>query len=235
MKMKFIYPVIVLVIFANSINIYGVSEKKETRKVASFSELGLSISADVYISQGNKTELIIEGDGNTIEHIETEVSGGKLKIKYDTRNTWKYKKVKIYISSPNWEGIYVAGSGNITNQTAIEGKQMEIAVSGSGDINIDDLKATKIGIRVSGSGDISLKGRDKTESMEVSISGSGDVDASGIFVDKVNVRISGSGGARVYAETDIKVSISGSGSIYYKGNALIDARISGSGKVKNFE
>ncbi|MCD6597476.1 MAG: DUF2807 domain-containing protein [Bacteroidales bacterium] len=235
MKIKFIYSAIVLVILASSINVYGVSEKKETRKVASFSELGLSILADVYISQGNKTELIIEGDENTIEHIETKISGGKLKITYDTRNSWKYKKVKIYISSPNWEGIYMAGSGNITNQTAIEGEQMDIAVSGSGDITIDDLKAVKIGIRISGSGDISLKGSDKTESLEVSISGSGDVDVSGIFTDKAKVRISGSGGAKVYAETDLEVSISGSGSVYYKGNALIDARISGSGKVKNFE
>ncbi len=235
MKMKFIYSSIVLVFFASSINTYGVSEKKETRKVASFSELGLSISADVYISQGNKTELIIEGDENTIEHIETEVSGGKLKITYDTRNTWKYKKVKIYISSPTWEGIYVAGSGNITNQTAIEGKEMDIAVSGSGDITIDDLKATTIGIRISGSGDISLKGHNKTESLGIGISGSGDVDASGILTDAVKVRISGSGGAKVYAETDLEVSISGSGSVYYKGSALIDAHISGSGKVKNFE
>ena len=235
MKMKFIFPAIVLVILTSSVNVYGVSDKKETRKIASFSELGLSISADVYITQENKTTLIIEGDENTIEHIETEVSGGKLKIKYDTRNTWRYKKVKIYISSPNWEGIYVAGSGNITNQSVIEGKQMDIAVSGSGDITIDDLEAVKIGIRISGSGDISLKGRKKAESLEISISGSGDVDVSGIVTDKVKVRISGSGGAKVYAENDLQVSISGSGSVYYKGNALIDARISGSGEVKNFE
>jgi hypothetical protein len=235
MRRESLWMSLIFYILAGSMNIYGAIQNKETRNVTSFSELGLSISADVYISQGNKTELIIEGDAKTLKHIETKISGDVLKIKYDSWNSWKYKKVKIYITSPNWEGIYLSGSGSITNKTVLNGKKMSISVSGSGIISVDQLSMKQVQVRVSGSGDVKLGGKDKADLMSISISGSGDVDASGIPVEEANVRISGSGGAKVFTEGDLKVSISGSGNVYYKGSALIDARISGSGKVKKLE
>jgi hypothetical protein len=58
--------------------------------------------------------------------------------------------VKIYITSPNWEGIYLSGSGSITNKTVINGKKMSISVSGSG--NVYYKGSVLIDARISGSG-----------------------------------------------------------------------------------
>ena len=237
MKSRIITIALLVAFSIGGLNSFAATEKKENRKVSSFSSLSLSISADVYIKQGSKTEVIIEGDANTLENIETVVSQGNLKIKYESRwSSWsKNKKVKVYVTSPDWEGVSVSGSGNVVSESAIEGDDFNMAVSGSGNIKINDLSANDLEARISGSGNINVAGSKKANSLEISISGSGDFDGIGLAIDKVEVRISGSGGAKVYAESELNASVSGSGDIYYKGNALIDAKVSGSGKVRNVE
>ncbi|MDX2443877.1 MAG: head GIN domain-containing protein [Bacteroidales bacterium] len=237
MKSKIILASMLIAFSLVSISSFAASEKKENRKVSSFSSLSLSISADVYITQGSKTEVILEGDANTLDNIETEVSNGNLKIKYDSKwSSWsKTKKVKVYVTSPDWDGISVSGSGNVAGNSAIEGSEFSMAVSGSGNIKLSDLSATELEARISGSGNIQIAGSKKANSLEISISGSGDYDGIGLAVDEASIRISGSGGAKVWAESKLNASVSGSGDVYYKGNAQIDARVSGSGKVRNVD
>lgn len=235
MKSKIIVAMLLMTFSFISLSSFSADEKKENRKVSSFKSLSLSISADVYITQGSKTEVILEGDPKTLEHIETKVSQGNLKIKYDSWRSNRYKKVKIYVTSPNWEGVNVSGSGNVVSKSAIKSDEFTMTLSGSGRISIENLSANELEARISGSGDIDVAGPKKAGSLEISISGSGDYDGIDLAVDKVDIRISGSGSARVFAESELKASVSGSGDIYYKGNALIDARISGSGKVRSVE
>ena len=224
---------VVLTTFLAGINSFAAPDKEDKRNVGKFDALALSVSADVEVSQGSKTELILVGDPATLEHIVTVVEGGKLKIKYDTRR-WpsKYQKVKISISSPDWEEIGVSGSGTIKNLTLIQGSELGLAVSGSGMIDLDQLVFDDVSARISGSGDIQIAGSKVADNLRRAISGSGDVDASELKVQKAVVKISGSGDASVYAESRLEVSVSGSGDVSYYGNATVDARISGSGNVR---
>jgi hypothetical protein len=207
---------------------------REDRQVKSFTKVSLSVSAEVYLTQDNKTSLTLEGDPETIEHIETYVDNGTLKIKYDQWRMRNYKKVVIRISAPEYEGLYVAGSGDMIARDGIAGDGMDLALSGSGRIHIASLKVGRIEASISGSGDIELGGDDSASSLDVSISGSGSFDASDLPVGNISLRISGSGNARVYATGTLEARISGSGDVYYKGDAQIDARISGSGKVRSY-
>ena len=218
--------------FLAGLNSYAAQDKEENRNVGKFNALGLSISADVEISQGSKTELIIVGDPATLKHIKTVVEGGKLKIKYDKSWSLKFKKVKISITSPDWKEIAVSGSGTVRNVTPIQESELSLAVSGSGLIKLNQLVSDDVSTRISGSGDIQISGSKSASNLSVAISGSGDVDASEFKVEKAVVKISGSGDASVYAESRLEVSVSGSGDVSYYGNATVDARISGSGDVK---
>lgn len=216
--------------FLAGVNTYAAQDKEEKRSVGKFNSLGLSISADVEISQGSKTELILVGDPATLKHIKTYVERGKLKIKYDKPWPAKFKKVKVLITSPNWEGIAVAGSGTVRNLTPIQESELNLAVSGL--IKLDQIISDDVSAKISGSGDIHISSSKSASKLGIAISGSGDVDASEFKVDKVKVKISGSGDASVYAESRLEVTISGSGDVSYTGNATVDARISGSGNVR---
>lgn len=217
-----------IILFSTSL----YAQKKETRNVGDFSYVSMGINADVTIKQGSKTELIIEGDAEDLEEIETVVSGNKLKIR-DENNSWwgnNRSKVKIYITLKEFTGASVSGSGEVVSSGVLKGGNIDLGVSGSGDLELD-LDVLDIDCGISGSGGIYLKGKGKTSTL--SISGSGKLDAAYFEVETVSIRISGSGSAYVNVSKEIESRISGSGTIRYKGEPdKVSNHSSGSGSLK---
>lgn len=216
-----------------SITSFGMSkvEQKEKRNVGTFNSIGLAISADLYLKQGSNREVVIEAGEDMLEKIITEVKNGKLIVRYDTRKYFKYPRVKVYITSPEINGLSISSSGDIIAETAIKANEIDLSISGSGEIHIDVLDANKATVGISGSGNIFLGGTNTLDDLELAISGSGDLEADKLKTENFNGRISGSGSCRISVSSTLYAKISGSGKIYYTGNPQIDASISGSGKV----
>lgn len=207
------------------------SYAQENRKVGSFTEIGLSISADVYFTQATETTVRVEGNPEDIAKVITEVNGDKLRIRKKTSSGPFKSKIKVFVTAPNLEDIGVSGSGSFYIQENFETEGIELAVSGSGDIIIKNMKAGHVEMAVSGSGEIEIAGPG-CDKIEIGISGSGEVHASNFEAKKAEVHISGSGEAKVFVSEKLESRVSGSGEVYYKGNPLVDASASGSGRTK---
>lgn len=209
------------------------AQKRETRNVSGFTSIGLSISADVYLSQTNDFKVEIEAPADYLEEIETIVDGDVLKIKNKNHFNFEFgdKKVKVYISMPKVTGLSISGSGDILAQTAIKTEDLKVKISGSGDVKIENLSVKNLDMAISGSGDIFMAGTDVAESATYAISGSGDIKNEGLQCKKVEVHVSGSGDVKVWVVDDLKMRISGSGDVYYKGRPIIDSKSSGSGEL----
>ena len=207
------------------------AQKKETRKVDDFTYVSMGVNADVTIKQGSINEVILEGDEETLENIETYVSDNKLKIRTENNSWFKsMQKIKIYITIKDFTGLSVSGSGEVISQGNIKGDNVDLNVSGSGNIDLS-LVATDVDCGISGSGSIHLKGDGKTAAL--SISGSGKLDAAEFEVETMSIRISGSGGASIYATKEIDSRISGSGTVRYKGEPdKLSNHSSGSGRLR---
>lgn len=205
------------------------SQNKETRDVGKFNTIGLAINAELYLSQGSGHEVIIEAPEDQLAKIETEVKNGNLKIKTESWRT-KFKNVKIWVTMPDVNGLYMSGSGKLMAETPIKSNDLEIRVSGSGKVKISELSGEELGISISGSGDVYLGG--SAEEIGLSISGSGGLHAADLKVSEVDARISGSGSCSVDAIDELDASISGSGRVTYYSNPQVNASVSGSGKVK---
>lgn len=210
----------------------GFSQKKETRDVAEFSGISLGIPAELYLSQGSPQQLVIQASEDELAAIETVVKDGHLKIRTDKIHT-KFKDVKIWVTVAEVEELGVSGSGKILAVSALKSDELELHVSGSGKIKMDELSNKEIEVAISGSGSIHLAGTG--DEMEVSISGSGSCMAAGFEVDECEVRVSGSGKSEVKATGELEAAISGSGRVIYWGDPEVDARVSGSGKVVSGE
>ncbi|MEF8811627.1 MAG: head GIN domain-containing protein [Bacteroidales bacterium] len=209
------------------------NDKKENREVSAFSKISMSVSGDLYLTQGDEYKLEIEGDEDLLDDIETTVKNGRLKIKHNKpfRFSWNNKKVKIYVTTKEVEELSLSGSGNIIARTPISTEDVQFNVSGSGEIKIDELEAANINASISGSGDIRLAGRNSGGSLDISISGSGELHASDLRLRRAEISISGSGSCDVHVTENLEADVSGSGKVRYNGNPVIDADISGSGKV----
>lgn len=214
-------------------NVSGQTSR-ETRTTGSFTEISLSISADVVLTQG-PLSVVVEASADDMKDVLTETSGNTLEIKRRPGH-WNFKNhVKVYVSAPEIAKIDVSGSGSVTMQSALKTNELSLHVSGSGDIRIADLQSARISSTITGSGDVELSGKNQQTTLDVTITGSGSFKAENLPVSKADVRITGSGSARVQAESELDTDITGSGSVHYKGHPMVDARSTGSGRTSSMQ
>lgn len=234
MKTKFLSAIFLAAFFA--LGSY-VQAETQTRKVDKFTDISLRVAATVHLQQGEPQSLEIIAKSSTLEDLITEVKDGKLIIRFPNKDFfWKPfqpGEITINITVPEITGLGVSGSGDIIAADGIKTKDLELAVSGSGNIKIGDLDAVAVKSIISGSGNIVLSGSKAAEDLSVAISGSGDFKGLDYNADDVNIRVSGSGNVGVQANKNLNVRLAGSGDVTYKGHPLVDQSVAGSGKVKH--
>jgi hypothetical protein len=237
--------------------VFGLNaQNRQKRSVSNFTKLSFRTAGKLYLKQGNTNSVELVGDPEVLEKIETKVEGGKLSIGQKDNDSWfnwrdwsDDEKITAYVTMKDIDAIYVSGSGDLLAETKLTGGDMELKVSGSGNLTAE-IDAEDVDASVSGSGDLNLSG--KMKSMDSGISGSGKVVFNGVVAEFVETNISGSGkfeasgsareikstisgSGRVYASELVvdrcNVRISGSGSVQVNVKTSIDANISGSGSV----
>jgi Putative auto-transporter adhesin, head GIN domain len=202
------------------------------RNVSDFDQVEVHGAIDVYVSQGALRPVRIEGDENLLSYIEVEQRNNKIVVStkkgYNLRPS---RKMKIYLSSPNYNKLEVSGACNINTENKLTlSNPLNLEVSGAGDINAD-VNAPRIEAQVSGSGNVNMKG--ETKNFELRISGAGDAKCYELLTETTKVNISGAGSAQVFASVELDAHVSGAGSIKYKGNApKVNQQVSGAGSVK---
>ena len=130
-------------------------QASENRDVSGFTQVSFGISGDLFIKTGPQFSLVLEGDKNILDDIETEVSGNKLVIRKENwRSSLRDEKVTVNLTMPQIEGLSVSGSGKAEILNSVESDNLSLAVSGSGKILTAELEADDLNCAISGSGDI---------------------------------------------------------------------------------
>jgi len=232
MKSRFITLIAIFVLAGTQILVGQTTQKRD---VSVFTEISLRIGANVHLKQGNTQLVEVKCSQSTLEKLITEVSDRKLVIRYPNDSwfsKWNPGQVDIYVTIPQIDALVISGSGAIISEGKIESRILDLTISGSGDIKLNELKADKVSATLSGSGNIHLFGKQNAAELKATISGSGNVKAIEFPADIVNVKISGSGNCWVNSTKNLVVRLAGSGNVIYRGNPSIDSSIAGSGKVK---
>jgi hypothetical protein len=182
--------------------------KSETRTVESFEEIELSGAYDVFVTIGPEQKVELTFDDNLIDLIRTQVRGHSLRI-FSKESYSSDLNCRVDITVPKLEAVSCSGSGDI-DVSDLKGELFEFDLSGSGGLRVDGL----------------------VDKLEVSVSGSGDVDARELIAKDVYCSVSGSGNIRVHADSSLDGSVSGSGDISYYGSPEhISTHVSGSGRI----
>jgi len=198
------------------------------RQAGSFDGLRVSTGIDVYLRQGDKESISVESDENLQEYIITEIQGGVLHV-YSEANIRDSKEKKVYVTMKDIKSVKASSAGDITGESPIRTKDIEIDVSSAGDIRLD-VTADKINADISSSGDLSLKG--KADILEADLSSAGDLNAYDLEVREANVSVSSAGDADINVSEKLTARASSAGDINYSGNPkYIDAHSSSAGGV----
>ncbi|MDD3731815.1 MAG: DUF2807 domain-containing protein [candidate division Zixibacteria bacterium] len=180
----------------------------ETRTLNSFNEIVTSGAFELYIEVGKEPNLKITFDDNLIDIIETRVRGKTLKIDNEESYSSDHP-CKIDITVPSLEALALYGSGDV-EIVNLNGDIFEGTIAGSGNLLIQG-KVREVELQISGSGEIDARSLIAEEAF-VKISGSGDVK---VFAEEnFDGRVSGSGSIYYYGEPkSLSTNVSGSGRI----------------------
>lgn len=226
---------IILIAFLAIILSVGTAsgQSKQTRNLSDFNKVSFGVAGNLYVKLGDNYNVVLEGDNDILDAIETEVSGGKLVIRRENHYfSMNNEKVNVYVTMPGIEGLGVSGSGRAEIQDNLKSDNLNLSVSGSGKLYTADLDVSDLNCKISGSGDIIIGGGN-IGAGELSISGSGNFQGEPAKISNASVSISGSGNCSLNVTEILKGGISGSGNVTYLGDPKIDVRVSGSGKFRS--
>ncbi len=222
----------------------GLGEDKSADSTASttrnfalsgFDKVSLRGSDNVSVITGKDFSIVATGPESELEMLEIEVDDGVLKIGRKSRSSWYIgwsrkmaDDVRITVTMPSIRGASLAGSGDLTVDTAAT-DTFKASLAGSGDLKIRMLKAQSADLSLAGSGDIDVSGTVGT--IEVSGAGSGDVTAGGLVAETAKVALAGSGNITARVTGSASVSVMGSGDVTIMGTDKCKTSRIGSGNI----
>ncbi|MBL6751992.1 MAG: DUF2807 domain-containing protein [Nevskia sp.] len=180
--------------------------RTQPRTVGAFNAISASGGIDLDLRIGPQAAVTVEADDNLQDLIRTEVHDGTLVL--DSRGSWSSRHDPVvHVTVPAIERLETNGSGQATlNDLAADtlkitlsgsggvsatGKvrQLQLAIEGSGDADLDNLDIRAAAVRIDGSGNANLSPRD---SLDATINGSGDVRYTGLIAH-LSTQIHGTG------------------------------------------
>lgn len=182
----------------------------EPRDVSGFSEVELKGVGNLSIQQTGTESLSVEAVEDILPKIRTEVDNNRLLIGPEPNtsiSTTEPINYKLSVKDLN-----------------------ALKVSGSGDVEAEDISTDELAVTISGTADVEMSG--SADSQDVEISGSGDYKAEDLESKVVKIDVGGSGSALINVSEELDVEVSGSGSVEYVGNPTVKQDVSGAGEVR---
>jgi len=202
----------------------------EKRTTESYDKITLIGSINVELINGSEGKLVVSGDSNLINFVETTVNNNELIIKIKEKQSYSTKKnLKVIVPIQNIISLSLKGSGDITTKEHFVLPNLNIAINGSGDIDLN-VNSEKIYASVFGSGDLIIKG--KTNYFNAEVKGSGDIKAKKLQSQNGLLNVNGSGDIVATVTNRLQAKVIGSGDILVFGNPNeVTKEIKGSGDI----
>ena len=199
------------------------AQAAEERPLKGFERIELLGSLDVKYEQADSFSVVVKAPQKVIDDVQTRVEGDRLVVNMKGSNRFlnmgisDSEDVTVYVTSPDFLGIELKGSGDFDCQGLLDTDNLDIVLKGSGDIEFDNVICDQVNVSLVGSGDVEVK-TVKALRSQVSLVGSGDV--------KMRFNDSGS----------VESSLKGSGDITLKGQVKeFKSNVRGSGEIDTEE
>jgi hypothetical protein len=182
----------------------------ESREVSGFSEVELKGVGNLSIQQTGSESLIVEAQEDVLPKIRTEVYNDRLIIGPEPNTSINTTEpINYRLSVKDLDALKVSGSGNV---------------------EAEDISTEELAVTISGTADVEMSGR--ADSQDVEISGSGDYGAEDLESKEVKIDVGGSGSALINVSEELDAEVSGSGSVEYIGDPTVKQDVSGAGEVR---
>ena len=201
--------------------------EQTTKSVSGASRVIFNAPGELKIRAGTDEKIVIEAEPKVLALIDATTRGDTLTI--STKGSFKTDKgIRYAVTIKTFRSLQTLASGT-SDIDGFSGNDVDIDLSGSGDISLKNIKATKLAIDVKNAGSVTASGSGKT--VVARIDGTGNIDTTSYPAQAVEAKIAGSGTIRVNADETLNATIGGAGTIEYKGKAKVTQSVTGAGTI----
>lgn len=189
----------------------------KTFDLSTFTHIHLTGNVDVKFVQGDVQSVEAYGNEKAIESNDIRVEGNVLTVSKKANASGNVPSIKLVVTAPDIESVQAAGAGDIDikGDIVLSGN-LDIELSGAGDVEIGKLKCSALNVVISGAGDVTAK-KIACEQIDLQMSGTGDIDAD-IKATNITLTTSGAGDADLDVKCDnLTVTAKGTGDIELEG------------------
>jgi hypothetical protein len=210
-------------------------ESSQVREVSNFDRVSLSVQYDnlLIVRQGERESLVIEARQEILDRIDSQVSGGELrinlagglgdKVRDSIAASFSRPLIKYTLDVKKLRGLEVSTMARVrVGQLSTD--RFAIIFNGSDKITVDRLEADQLEIDLSGKGMIELVGNVKEQ--KVYISGSGEYSGKELMSQRAEIIVEGIGNATVWVVEKLDVNINGMGGVLYFGTPEVTSQLS---------
>ena len=205
-----------------------VSEERDLGKV---NQLKISGIFNLYLSQGDKPSIRMEGDEEYIKKLKVIQDGETLELKFDEINNTFFgdSRPDVYLTLGDLKSIEFDGVGNIKSEGTFKVDELMLRGNGVGNISLQ-FEAKVIDADFNMMGNMTLEG--SVGGIKLLNEGIGNIEASGLQAQNMTLTSSGIGRVSVHCTGDLSITVNGIGAVSYTGNPnVIKEEINGIGKV----
>ncbi|MDL2223692.1 DUF2807 domain-containing protein [Bacteroidales bacterium OttesenSCG-928-M06] len=213
---------------------YEIIQKKIP--ITDYDEIVLALPAEVIYEQVSYEApfLQVSVDKNILSSLDISVKNNRLIIAQNTDSILKPSQLKIFTNSTNIKKINIEQTGSLVMQKEVNARDMEISISGTGELNADSLYCENLKIELFEAGDITIQGA--ATYADFTLSGASDLKAQEYLVQHLNCSVDGSGEIEVWVSESLKALAKGSGELKYKGNPeSVFTKKEGTGNIMQIE
>jgi hypothetical protein len=182
--------------------------ESRTMDLPDFDAIDVGGAFDLEITIGDEQKVIMTIDDNLWDNLEADVSGGTLELGWD-KSCNPDGDCTVVIVVRDLKSVDVHGASSV-EIAGYKGQSFEFNVSGAAELEMDGV-VDELEISVSGAGDIDTRDL-LAKSVEISVSGAG--EAKVYASESFEGRVSGVGNIDYYGDPEhTKVKVSGMGDI----------------------
>jgi hypothetical protein len=234
MRKRVLFAATLIVLLLNGCAIGSRRIVTEERRVSGFDEIVFSTLGELTIRQDGRESLTIEAESNVVRRITTEVVGDALYIDMRSAFPWwgivPTRRIKYDLTVEDLAVVELSGVGGIY-AGAIDTAELDIRVSGAGEVVIRGLDAEFVVVEHTGVGKCELAG--EVIGQEVVLTGAGSYEGAELESETADVEVTGVGKATVWASERLDITLTGAGSVGYYGNPRVTEHITGVGRVRS--
>lgn len=205
-----------------------------------------------YVQSDEEPYIEVTVDENLHPYVNIDVKDRELSVGFKGAKVDHFTKFIVKTNSQWLKEVKAAGNANFMINSTLTGDEvkikansnclvqlkkpvnvgkLELNVSGSANMVVDQLEVDKLECSINGSGTINLKKGNAKEG-EYGITTNGEIMAFGVAVPELSCKITGNGTIEAHPTDNLKANVVGKGKVRYKGPTAVQQKVIGKGGVE---